>query len=330
MNLEILKSLEREYEFKRTLAEKNTEYLKNEIYEKNPVLAEIDQKIKKLGIEASKASLLAKESEKVKIIDELSKKIEALKLEKGKILNSAGVSLIPKYECTKCQDTGHITIDLKTEMCSCLKQKLINESYNKSNLYRLKNDTFEQFNDSLYDNTAKVEKYGINISPRENINKIKDLSLKFVENFDSLEQKNLLFTGTPGIGKTFLSGCIANEILKKGYTVLYQTSPLLLDNIFEYKYNQKNASSKELYDSLFNVNLLIIDDLGTENLTAARFSELYTVINSRLLNPKTKTIISTNLSLEQLAKNYDDRMLSRFIGNFHVCRFIGDDIRLKK
>lgn len=330
MNLEVLKSLEREYEYKRTLAEKNTEYLKNEIYEKNPVLAEIDQKIKKLGIEASKASLLAKENEKLKIIDDLSKKIEILKLEKEKILNSTGVSLTPKYECIKCQDTGYITIDLKTEMCSCLKQKLINESYNKSNLYRLKNDTFEQFSDSLYDNIVNVEKYGINISPRENINKIKDLSLKFIENFDSSEQKNLLFTGTPGIGKTFLSGCVANEILKKGYTVLYQTSPLLLDSIFEYKYNQKNASSKELYDNLFNVNLLIIDDLGTENLTAARFSELYTVINSRLLNPKTKTIISTNLSLEQLAKTYDDRMLSRFIGNFNVCRFIGDDIRLKK
>ena len=329
MNLEVLKNLEREYEFKRTLAEKNTEYLKNEIYEKNPILAEIDQKIKRLGIEASKASLLAKENEKTKIIDELTKKIKILKLEKEKILKNVGVSLNPKYECTKCQDTGYITTNLKTEMCSCLKQKLINESYNKSNLYRLKNDTFEQFNDSLYDNTTNIEKYGINISPKENINKIKDLSLKFIENFDSLEQKNLLFTGTPGIGKTFLSGCIANEILKKGYTVLYQTSPLLLDSIFEYKYNQKNSSSKELYDSLFNVNLLIIDDLGTENLTAARFSELYTVINSRLLNPKTKTIISTNLSLEQLAKTYDDRMLSRFIGNFNVCRFIGDDIRLK-
>lgn len=330
MNLEVLKSLEREYEQKRTLAEKNTEYLKNEIYEKNPTLADIDRQIKKLGIEASKASLLAKESEREKILKDLSTKIEALKLEKQKILDNSGVSLIPKYECTKCQDTGYITVELKTEMCSCLKQKLINESYNKSNLYRLKNDTFSQFDDSLYDNNINLEKYGINISPRENINKIKDLSLKFVENFDSLEQKNLLFTGTPGVGKTFLSGCIANEILKKGYTVLYQTSPLLLDSIFEYKYNQKSVSSKELYDSLFNVNLLIIDDLGTENLTAARFSELYTVINSRLLNPNTKTIISTNLSLEQLAKTYDDRMLSRFIGNFSVCRFIGDDIRLKK
>ncbi len=329
MNPDILKSIEREYEQKRTIAERTTEYLKNETYEKNPKLAEIDSLIKKLGIEASKTSLVASEEEKEKILKDLSEKIESLKKEKQNILDKCGVSLSPKYECEKCKDTGYITIDLKTEMCSCMKQKLINESYNKSNLYRLKNDTFCNFCDSLYDDKPNIEKYGINVSPRENITKIKKICLDFIQNFESPEQKNILFTGTPGVGKTFLSGCIANEILNKGYTVLYQTSPLLLDSIFEYKFNQKNSSSKELYDSLFNVNLLIIDDLGTENLTAAKFAELFTVINARLLNPKTKTIISTNLSLENLAKNYDSRILSRLIGNFHICRFIGDDIRLK-
>ena len=329
MNIDLLRSIEREYEQKRTIAEKNTEYLKNETYEKIPKLAEIDSLIKKLGIEASKASLISNEEEKVKILNELTDKIEALKAEKQSILNSQGVSLTPNYECEKCKDTGYITVDYKTEMCSCMKQKFINESYNKSNLYRLKNDTFENFNESLYAENVNLEKYGANVSPRENIRKIKALSHKFIENFEDANQKNLLFIGTPGVGKTFLSGCIANEIINKGYTVLYQTSPLLLDSIFEYKYNQKNASSKELYDSLFNVNLLIIDDLGTENLTAARFAELFTVINARLLNPKTKTIISTNLTLDKLAKNYDDRVISRLIGNFDICRFIGDDIRLK-
>lgn len=330
LNPDILKNIEREYEQKRTLAEKTTEYLKNETYEKNPRLAEIDRLIKKLGIDASKATLIANSLEKENILKELSKKIDSLKKEKENILESCGISLTPNYECEKCKDTGYITIEYKTEMCTCMKQKLIDESYNKSNLYRLKNDTFANFNISLYESTPNIEKYGTNISPRENIDKIKNLSLAFIKNFESPEQKNLLFTGTPGVGKTFLSGCIANEILNKGYTVLYQTSPLLLDSIFEYKYNSKNSSSKELYDSLFNVNLLIIDDLGTENLTAAKFAELFTVINARLLNPMTKTIISTNLSLEKIAKNYDDRVLSRLIGNFHICRFIGDDIRLNK
>lgn len=329
MNPDILKNLEREYEEKRTIAEKNTEYLKNELYEKNPKLAEIDRLIKKLGIESSKSTLLANETEKENILKDLREKIESLKQEKQKILDSQGISLTPNYECQKCKDTGYITVNYKTEMCTCLKQKLINESYNKSNLYRLQNDTFHNFNESLYDDKIDLQRYGINISPKDNINKIKKICLNFVENFELADQKNLLFTGTPGVGKTFLSSCIANEILNKGYTVLYQTSPLLLDSIFEYKYGQKNASAKELYDNLFNVNLLIIDDLGTENLTAAKFAELFTIINARMLNPKTKTIISTNLSLEKLAKNYDDRMLSRLIGNFNICKFVGDDIRLK-
>ena len=133
---------------------------------------------------------------------------------------------------------------------------------------------------------------------------IKNLAIEFIENFHSIDQKNLLFIGTPGVGKTFLSGCIANEIIKKGYSVLYQTSPLLLDSIFDYKYNQKNSSSKELYDSLFNVDLLIIDDLGTENLSAAKYAELSNIINTRLLNSNIKNIISNNLDLAKLAKNY--------------------------
>lgn len=329
MNTEIIRTLEREYEQKKSIAERNTEYLKNELYESNPKLLEIDSSIKKLGIEASKASLIADKDEREKIKKDLTQKINSLIKEKNSILDSCGVSLNPKYECEKCKDTGYITNGYKTEMCNCMKQKLINISYNKSNLYRLKDDNFSTFNDKLYSNKPDVSKYDTNISPRENINNIKKISMDFVENFDSSEQKNLLFTGSTGIGKTFLSSCIANEILNKGYTVLYQTAPVLLDTIFEYKYNQKN-SSKELYDELFETNLLIIDDLGTENLTPTKFAELFNLINARLLNPMTKTIISTNFSLETLAKKYDNRITSRLIGNFTICKFFGEDLRLKK
>ncbi len=131
-----------------------------------------------------------------------------------------------------------------------------------------------------------------------------------------------------GVGKTFISSCIANEIISKDYTVLYQTSSLLLNSIFEYKYS-KQENSKELYDSLFTVNLLIIDDLGTENLTSAKSEELFTIINSRLITPNTKTIISTNLSLNDLSATYDHRIISRLMGNFNIVRFYGEDIRLK-
>ena len=328
MQSDVFKLIEKNYEYKRNTAIKSASIIKEETYQKFPRLQEIDNLITKCGIEATKATI-ANSTNKETILAELEEKITTLKKEKDALLRSINVSLEPKYTCSKCNDTGYELLSNGTKMCNCFKQELINEAYNKSNLYRLQEDNFENFDISLFSSEANIQKYGTNLSPRENIEKIKNLCLNFIDNFDDSNQKNLLFTGTPGIGKTFLSSCIANELLNKGYTVLYQTAPVLLDCIFEYKYNSKDTS-KELYDNLFNVNLLIIDDLGTENLTSAKFSELFTIINSRLLNPKTKTIISTNLSLENLAKNYDDRILSRLIGNFNICKFFGEDLRLKR
>ena len=330
MFAETIKRLEREYEYKRTEANKTYLAQKKEVYDNNPRLSELDLEIKKVGITAAKLSLSNNSSEKNLAKNELQNKLTSLKLEKEQILNKLCFKLEPNYSCSKCKDTGYINDVNGSKMCTCMKQELINEAYNSSNMYNLKNETFEKLDLNLYADTKNPSLYKSELSPKENINKIISISNDFINNFENPAQKNLLFTGTTGVGKTFLSSCIANEILKKGYTVLYQTAPVLLDNIFEYKYNSKSANSKMLYDNFFNVNLLIIDDLGTENLTAAKFAELFTILNSRLITPKTKTIISTNLSLEDLSKNYDSRILSRLIGNFTICRFFGNDIRLKK
>ena len=125
-------------------------------------------------------------------------------------------------------------------------------------------------------------------------------------------------------------GCIANEFLKNNKTVIYQTAPILLDSIFEYKYDPKNQKNKDIYNNLFNADLLIIDDLGTENLTPAKFAELFTLINTRLLNSNTQTIISSNLDIDKLKQAYDDRFFSRLIGKYKVCKFFGEDIRQLK
>jgi DNA replication protein DnaC len=132
-------------------------------------------------------------------------------------------------------------------------------------------------------------------------------------------------------GKSFLSDCISCELLKKGKTVLYQTAPVMLDTIIDYRFNKNNSES--IYNSILNVDLLVIDDLGTENLNKMKFTELFNVINTRLLNQNnhiTKTIISTNLNLNDLRSNYDERIFSRFVGAYNICRFFGDDIRYKK
>jgi len=130
----------------------------------------------------------------------------------------------------------------------------------------------------------------------------------------------------PVFGKTFLSNCIANEVLNLSKTVLYQTAPIMLDTIIDYRFNKNNG---DVYKDVLNVDLLIIDDLGTENQHSFKFTELFNIINSRIVTNK-KTVISTNLNINELFKNYDERIVSRLAGNYNICKFFGDDIRLKK
>ena len=257
-----------------------------------------------------------------------------MKEEKNKILKSLNISddyFLPKYECKICKDTGYITKNSQTEMCPCLKQKLFDMEYNKSNIYNLKNQNFENFALNLYSDDINPEKYKSKISPRENIILIKGICLSFIENFDDPNEKNLLFTGNTGLGKTFLSSCIANELIKKGKTILYQTAPVMLDTVIDYRFNKQNCSP-DIYYNILNADLLIIDDLGTEAMNNIKFTELFNIINTRLLNQNktTKTIISTNLSLQNLFSNYDERIVSRIVGNYNICYFFGDDIRFKK
>ena len=326
MYKETYKRIEREYENKRNLANQKFQELKENTYNNYPRLKEIDLEISKLGLKAIRLSITNNNENECKNIEN---EIIKLKKEKEKILSSLNINLAPKYSCEKCNDTGYIFENGESHMCSCFKQELINESYSKSNLYKLKEESFDKVNLELFSDEISKDKFGTDLSPKENMKKIINIAKDFVNNFNNSSQKNLLFTGTPGVGKTFISSCIANEIINKNYTVLYQTSSLLLNSIFEYKYS-KQENSKELYDSLFTVNLLIIDDLGTENLTSAKLEELFTIINSRLITPNTKTIISTNLSLNDLSSVYDHRIISRLMGNFNIIRFYGDDIRLKK
>ena len=129
-----------------------------------------------------------------------------------------------------------------------------------------------------------------------------------------------------------MSNCIANELLKKGKTVLYQTSPVLLESVIDYKMSKNKSSLDNIYNSVLNCDLLIIDDLGTESLNSMKLSELFTILNTRILNLNnkiTKTIISTNLDLNDIFRIYEDRMGSRIIGYYDIYRFFGEDLRFK-
>lgn len=332
MNNSILNELLKKYEIKKLSSIRDAENRKKELYLSNPELQELDNKLSKISINTAKLILQNNSKES---LDNLKKDIENLKKEKNKILKSLNISedyLLPKYDCKYCQDTGYVFKDGKSTMCNCLKQEIYNLEYNQKNINNINNQTFSNFNINLYSDKIDEKKYNSNISPRENIIDIKKASEYFIGNFENDETKNLLFTGGTGLGKTFLSNCIVNELLKQGKTVMYQTAPVMLENLISDLF-AKPENQTGISKNLLTVDLLVIDDLGTETMNSMKFTELYKIINTRLLNQNgksLKTIISTNLDLRGLFQTYDERLVSRFVGYYDIYRFYGDDIRLKK
>lgn len=329
MNNSILNDLLKQYEKTRLNNMHDLENRKKELYLSNPKLQEIDEKLSSLSINTAKSILQNNSAESLSTLKE---NISKLKQEKEKLLKSLGLSLEylePFYNCNLCKDTGYILNNGRTSMCSCLKQKIYNIEYNQKNENIIKNQTFDNFNINLFSNEVNEKKYNSKISPRENITDIKNAAINFINNFDDENTKNLIFSGGTGLGKTFLSNCIINSLLENGKTVLYQTAPVMLDTLISDLF-AKPDKQVGISSSLLSVDLLVIDDLGTETLNSMKFTELYKIINTRLLSNKTKTIISTNLDLRGIFQTYDERLASRFVGYYDIYRFFGDDIRLKK
>lgn len=196
---EILNSLLKEYEQKKLKAELDLEKRKDDLYNSIPRLKQIEDELNTFAISKAK-EILRNGPQSLK---DLEYKIAVLKKEKEDILKENNIStdyLKPFYECTLCNDTGYIMDDnFKTTMCSCLKQKLLNFSFNKSNMFNLEKENFSTFDDSLFSDEVDVAKYRFNISPRKNINNIREQCIKFVENFDDSSTKNLLFSGNTGL-----------------------------------------------------------------------------------------------------------------------------------
>ena len=198
MSNEVLNSLLKEYEQKKLKADLDLENRKENLYNHVPRLKQIEDNLNHFAIETAKNILKNSNSS----IDELQKRVDILKKEKAEILSELNLSpdyLHPSYNCRNCNDTGYIMINYKTEMCNCLKQKLLNYSFNKSNMSNLNKENFQTFNEYIFSDEVDLAKYRFNISPRRNIINIKNKCIQFVENFDDINQKNLLFTGNTGL-----------------------------------------------------------------------------------------------------------------------------------
>ena len=198
MDNSTLKSLLHEYEQKRIKANLLSEQTKNNLYKKYPRLEEIEKSINSLSLNKIKSIL----SSNYNNTNNIDSDIKMLQAEKEQILKKANISissLSPIYECNLCNDTGYINNGYKTIMCNCLKQKIFDIEYNKSNIGNIEYENFSSFSLDFYSDEINPSKYGLEISPKENIKKIKNISENFIKNFNNPNEKNLLFTGDTGL-----------------------------------------------------------------------------------------------------------------------------------
>lgn len=334
MDSDIYLKVKREFEKKHDAKIREALLNEEKILKSNKKLKEIKDKINETAIKSTK--LLLGEDKIKREIEKENLNIKLKELEQKYIdeLNKLGYKkddLLPKYDCKKCEDTGFCkNNDGTRKMCRCFEQKIIDQTYNEATILNINDENFNTFDTGYYSKNVDKKKYGIEKSPLENMLYILDESKKFCKNIDVKSQKNLLFTGNTGLGKTFLASSIASEVIGKGKSVIYQTAPILMEKIIDFKFSyDKDSKAKSEYNKILNSDLLIIDDLGTETMSNVKFTELFNIINTRLLGGK-KIVISTNLSLNELYNLYDERVMSRIIGNFNIYRFVGEDIRLKK
>lgn len=318
-----IQAIMNEYEEIREKHRKELDKRKKELYAKLPRLKEIDDEMVNLGIRITKAVLMDSENSE-KLLEDLHKKQTDLKIEKAEILTANKYPkdyLQMKYSCRKCKDTGYIG----TERCSCLMQKLIAHQYKQFKLaHRISKENFDNFNINYYSD----EPIDGGISPRENMQHIFMECIKYTKDFDK-HNKNLLFIGRPGLGKTFLCNSIAKDLLDMGKSVIYQSAPDLVDLVRKHKFDFDNEEAEdEALKDIYECDLLIIDDLGTELGTQFSGLVIYNILNKRLLENK-KMIISTNLDVDEIIKTYSERVSSRIFGNFLMYEFFGEDIRLK-
>jgi len=326
--------LKREFQQRRENAIIERDLKREAVYKKIPEIKDIDQKIKELGISFSLDAIRQKLDSNSPAAFEYE--LDQLLDKKKKLLTDNGFPenyLEIVYTCSHCNDTGFI-IDSEgkpgIEPCHCYRQLLVERFYDVSNLNSDGQTGFEYFNEYYYSDSPNED----NITPREQALRVRKKCLDFVNCFEENDCLNLYFTGPTGVGKTFLSKCIALEILKKGHTVLYLPAPAMFDIIYRSKYQFDGAEDQNnAYNYILSAELLIIDDLGTESPSAAKYTELLTLLNYRSAkNTKLpcKTILSTNIEPKDLHNIYSERVESRILGEFDILYLFGDDIRLVK
>ncbi len=310
---------------RRLAAEKQADARRAAIFRQLPRTRELERDIALCGTAAVRAVLNGGDvqAEMLRLRD----KNLALQKELRQLLTENGYSeaaLEPQYTCQKCHDTGYVEKQGRTVMCACFKQQLVAcacEEFNR--IVPLKLSTFDSFQLEQY---SKEVDPSTGIAPYYHMEKIVKYCKAYAQGFTPHSQ-SILMKGATGLGKTHLSLAIANEVIRRGYGVMYVSAPELVIKLERERFSRD--SDGDMLEVLTGCDLLIIDDLGTEHHSSFTDSQVYTLFNARVLNNK-PVIISTNLTMAQLEKDYSNRFVSRINGAAQKLDFLGEDLRIKR
>lgn len=303
-----------QYEMKQLNSRRQVERKLAYVYEHIPGYRDLEDAVAAISVAQGK-KLLAGDND---AMEDLRDALAELSGRKAQLLEDAGLPadyLAPVYECPDCKDTGYID----GQKCHCFKQSMISLLYEQCNIPEMLQT--ENFNNLSYEYYE-----GEDLARFKNaVNTCRN----FVKNFNS-DYHNLFFYGTVGTGKSFLSGCVAKELIESGHSVIYFSATGLFDLLSKNSFDYKNREDlRETYADLYQCDLLIIDDLGTELTNQFVTSQLFALLNERHMGKKA-TIISTNLSLEELRNRYSERIFSRITSHYEICKLSGQDIRMYK
>lgn len=318
-NRELYADVRRQMETRRQTAIEAADARRWELYAALPEVEAIDRELSRTGL------MIMDEISKGK--EGLSERLENIRLDnldlqaqREAVLRRAGYPAdydAPKFLCPDCKDTGYVG----QKMCYCLKAALSEEGLRRAGLAHLfETQRFDTFVLDYYRNDSRVYRLMQNYL---------EICRRFADRFDGNTGESLLFCGGTGLGKTHLSTAIAGEIVQKGFDVLYESAPNLLSAFEAERFGRSLTASVSDTPRYLSCDLLVIDDLGAELSNSFTVGVLYNLINSRIVARK-PTIISTNLTPEEIRSRYTDRIASRLFGEYTLMRFEGRDIRMQK
>ncbi len=299
--------------------------LRMEVEQKVPRVTEIDAQLRGTLLNIARATFRG--GDPTAEIERLRNENLALQAEREQLLVAAGYPndvLEEKPACLKCQDKGWVG----ARMCDCLKILCTQEQIRElSKLLDLGEQSFQTFRLDYY--PTEIDP-GMGTSPRQNMERVLELCRNYAYKFGKFYFDNLFLYGAPGLGKTFLSACIARVVSENGFSVVYDTAGNIFNAYEQQKFSrdvEDTRDAREETNRYRNCDLLILDDLGSELTTAMTQAALYSLINERLAAGR-RTVISSNLTPEQVQHRYNPQIASRLLGEFRALPFSGTDIRL--